>query len=213
MPPGSEGGESVQETGAAEKNGTSGQESGEQNGKSGQEPGAEQEKPAQFDPSTIEDPAVKAWAEKVQKDAEEARKEAAKHRVALRDRETEIQRQNETEAQRQEREATERQERMDALEKENRDLKVNGAVHKAATDAKAHNPATVLGIIGPKVELDDQGNPKNLPQLLTDLRKSDPYLFKAGKADAGEGTGNDGAPTGGGMNDLIRRSVNARKGR
>lgn len=218
MPAGSEGGQSTQEADTTSTNGTAGQEPAEQNGKSGQESGAEQQGSQStttdaFNPETIEDPALKAWATKVAKDAEDARKEAAKHRVALRDREAEIQRQNETEAQRQEREATERQERLDALEKENRDLKVNGAVTKAATDARAYNPATVLGLIGSKVELDDTGTPKNLPQLLTDLRKSDPYLFKAGQADAGEGTSNSGAPTGGGMNALIRQSVNARKGR
>lgn len=186
------------------------------NGTQGQEPqgGQQGTEDGQPDLSSVTDPALRAYLEKVAKDAREAREEAARYRTernTFRDQVTQFQRQNESDQERQAREAQERQERLDRLERENRDLKVNGAVKAAAEKAKAFNPDTVVGLIATRVELDDNGQPKNLDDLLKGLRDSDPYLFKRERtADAGQGNG-EGAAPGTDMNDRIRDL--ARRGR
>lgn len=191
------------------------------NGNQGQEPTGGQgqgqapgQGNAEFDLNTIQDPALRAYLEKVQKDAKEAREEAAKYRTernAFQAQVTEHQRANETAEQAAQREAQERQERLDALERENRALKVDTAIRKAAEDAKAFNPETVVGLLSAKVTLDDQGKPQNIADLLKALRESDAYLFRRTRtADAGEG-GEPGSEPTGNMNDRIRDM--ARRGR
>lgn len=190
-----------------------GQEPAAGQGTQGQEPGTQQE--GQFDLNTIQDPAVKAYLEKVQKDAEEARREAAKYRTERNGFQTQVEqftRQNESDQQRQEREAQEAQQRLETLERENRDLRVGSAARTAASDAKAFNPNLVADMLAAKVALDDKGEPTNLQDLLKELRQSDPYLFKRAGGDAGEGTGQEAQPTGS-MNDVIRSQVAARRGR
>ena len=191
--------------------GGQGQESGGQQGSQGQG----QQAAPEFDLNTIQDPAVKAYLEKVQKDAQEARQEAARYRTERNTYQSQaqtLQQQNETEQQRQEREATERQERLEALERENRDLKVGSAIRSAATEAKAFNPNLVAEMLNAKVTLDDKGTPTNLQDLLKDLRQSDPYLFKRVDQGGGEGGGQESQPTGN-MNDVIRGQIAARRGR
>jgi hypothetical protein len=191
--------------------GTQGQESGSQ-GQSGQQ---DQQGNQGIDLNTIQDPAVKAYLEKVQKDAQEARQEAARYRTERNNFQQQVQtfqQQNESEQERATREAAERQERLEALERENRDLKVGAAIRTAAEGAKAFNPALIASMLDGKVTLDDKGQPTNLQDLLKDLRQSDPYLFKRADANGGEGTGQEQAPTGT-MNDVIRGQVAARRGR
>lgn len=204
-------GKTGQESGA---NGTqTGQESDQGAGQAGQESGAQGGQ--EFDLSTIQDPAVKAYLEKVQKDAKEARDEAARYRTERNTHQSEAEKLRlaaESDQDRITREATERQERMEALEKENRALKVGTAIQAAATEAKAFNPALVATMLDSKVDLDDKGAPTNLKDLLKDLRQSDPYLFKRAANDAGEGAGQESEPTGN-MNDVIRGQVAARRGR
>lgn len=177
----------------------------------GQEPQGNQD-PSQgnpFDPSTISDPALRAYVEKVAKDAQEARQEAARYRTERNTYQGQVQQfqqQNETDQERANREAQETQQRLEKLAQENRDLKVGAAVRQAADKAKAFNPTTVYGLIGSKVETDDQGNPTNVDELLKDLRQSDPYLFKRATADAGQGAGEQGAPALN-MNDAIRAAA------
>lgn len=213
-----EGGTQGQESGTATQG--QGQEStqGGQGGQ-GQESGTQQQQGQQdaqeFDLNTIQDPALKAYLEKVQKDAQDARTEAARYRTernTAAQQAQEAQRANETEQERVQREATERQERLEALERENRTLKVGGAIRTAAEGAKAHNPTLVASMLDAKVTLDDQGAPTNLQDLLRDLRQSDPYLFKRADNDGGQGTGQEGQPTGN-MNDTIRSALRARQGR
>lgn len=211
-----EGGAQGQESGTANQG--TGQEStqGVQGGQ-GQESGTQgnQGQDGQFDFSTIQDPAMRAWAEKVDKDAREARAEAARYRTERNQFQTEAQtlrQQNETDAERQQREAQERQERLERLEQENRTLKVGSAIQKAAQDAKAFNPALISSMLDSRVTLDDQGNPTNLQDLLRELRQSDPYLFKRADANGGDGGGQEGQPTGS-MNDVIRAAARARQGR
>lgn len=181
------------------------------NGTEGQEPGGQATDQAPnvqtMDPSTIQDPALRSYVEKVQKDAKEAREEAARYRTRAATAESQVnefQRQNETAEQAAQREAQEKQERLDALERENRDLKVGTAVRAAATAAKAFNPNLVTDMLQAKVTLGEDGKPTNLDDLLKDLRKSDPYLFRRqANQDAGEGQGEGGSP-GQSMNDRIR---------
>lgn len=185
------------------------------NGNQGQEPGSQGTPSGEFDLSTVQDPAVRAYLEKVQKDAQEARQEAARYRTernTFQQKATTLQQAQETEQERQQREAQEAKTRMEQLERENRDLKVGTAIQAAATEAKAFNPVLVAGMLDSKVSLDDNGNPTNLKDLLKELRQSDPYLFKRTDANGGEGTGQEAAPAGS-MNDVIRNQVAARRGR
>lgn len=202
-----------------EQNGSTGQESGA--GGTGQESGTEGQQTEQqagegeqaTDFSNIQDPAIRAHLERLDKDAREARQQAARYRTernAARQTLTEAQRANETAEQTAQREAQEAEQERERLRQENRTLKVGAALTSAATDAKAFNPARVAEMLDAKVELDDDGKPTNVAQLLKDLRKSDPYLFKRASQDGGEGNGGDGAPTGT-MNDTIRSM--ARRGR
>lgn len=184
---------------------TEGQES-EGNQEQGQEPGSQQQG-QEFDPSTITDPVVKAYLEKVQADAAEARKEAGKYRTernGLKSKVTEMERAGETEAEKATRERQERDERLERLERENRDLKVGAVVQADATKAKAHNPARVWSLLQDKVETDDDGKPTNVAALIADLKKSDPYLFQRTSGDAGDGKGEGSQPTTD-MNQQLRR--------
>lgn len=176
----------------------------------GQEPGGH---PQQFDPATIQDPATRAVVEKIIRDAEAARREAAGYRTKATEAETraqQIARQNETEQERIQREAQERDARLQSLEQENRDLKVGTVLRDKATAAGAFSAQGVWDLVrarGIQVETDDKGTPTNTDAILAGLKASDPYLFKRaqGGGDAGQGTGAGQAPTGGaGMNDFIR---------
>lgn len=193
--------------GQGQESGTQGNQQG-QNGQQGAESGA-------FDFSTIQDPALRAWAEKVDRDARDARQEAARYRTE-RNQATqqaqEAQRANESEAEKAQRESQERQQRLERLEQENRALKVGSAIRTAATEAKAFNPDLIASMLDSRVTLDDDGKPNNLQDLLKDLRQSDPYLFKRADNNGGEGTGQESQPTGN-MNDVIRGQVAARRGR
>lgn len=196
-------------------NGTQGQESGGQNGNQSQQ-GQQGQQGDQFDLSQVQDPAVRAYLERVQRDAQEARQEAARYRTERNTFQQQVQtfqQQNESEQERQAREAQEAAERLERLERENRELRVGTALQAAATQASAFNPALVAQMLDAKVTLDDKGNPTNLQDLLKDLRQSDPYLFKRANADAGEGRDSGGDAPAGGMNDLIRGAVAARRGR
>jgi hypothetical protein len=214
MPADQNGGGQGQESGAATQG--QGQEStqgeqqqgqgqGQESGASQQQQGTDQ---GQFSLDAITDPAVRAYVEAQQRQAQEARQEAARYRT---ERNTLVQ-QNETEQERIAREATERQERLEALEQENRSLKVGQAIQAAASDAKAFNPVLVAQMLDAKVTLGDDGKPTNLQDLLKDLRQSDPYLFKRADTNAGEGKDEQSKPTGS-MNDVIRSQVAARRGR
>lgn len=192
-----------------------GQESGQQGQSNQQGQQGNQQQGDQFDLSQVQDPALRAYLEKVQRDAQEARQEAARYRTernTFQEQVQTFQRQNETDQERQQREAQEAQQRLENLERENRELKVGGAILTAATDAKAFNPGLIASMLGPKVTLDDKGQPTNLQDLLKELRQSDPYLFKRVDQGGGEGNGEQNQPAGS-MNDLIRGQVAARRGR
>lgn len=184
---------------------------GQQQATAGQAPGGQQQ-PQEFDPSTIQDPALRAWAEKQAAELARARQEAAENRTKARtaaEQVQQFQRQSETAEQAAAREAQETRDRLEALAQENRTLKVSQAVATAAADA--HNPALVASMIGPNVVLDDKGQPTNVADLIAALKASDPYLFRVAPASADAGAGRQpgqspgGGTTGEGINDLIRK--------
>lgn len=177
-------------------NGGQGQESGNQGGQQGN----------QFDPSTIEDPAIRAWAEKVAQDAREAREQAAKYRTERNTYQQQVQQHqqaNETAEQKAERERAELQAERDRLATEVREIRVGSAAQQAAEKAQAFNPATVYGLIKDRIQVNDEGAPTNLDSLVADLKRTDPYLFKRVTADAG--AGQDGGTVPQDMNAAIRR--------
>lgn len=174
----------------------------------GQEPGTGQQAP-EFDLNTIQDPAVKAYLEKIQADTHAARAEAAKYRTdrnALQQQITEAQRANETAEQKAQREAQERDQELATLRDENKGLKVGSQWTTAATAAKALDPAALLSLIGGvgKIETDDTGKPTNLDDLLATARQQYPWAFsRTAGAEGGAGAGTQG-PRGSDMNTFIR---------
>jgi hypothetical protein len=198
------------ETGQEPGTGTggTGQESG-QSGQEGQEPTGQPANGAEFDLSKVEDPNLRAYLQKVSTDATEARQEAAKYRTELRAAQqaaTEAARANESAEQKAERERQERDQRLERLEQENRDLKVGTVVRDQAGKANALNPTAVYALIKDRVTVDDDGKPTNVDALLTELKRTDAYLFRRTTADAGAGTGTESGP-GQTMNDQIRQAA------
>lgn len=166
--------------------------------------------PKEFDLEQITDPATRAYVEQQIKDAKDARQEAARYRTerkGLQTRVTEMERAGETEAEKAERERQERDAELSTLRDEVRNLKVGGAVRDAAAQAKAHNPERVWGIIREQVEVDDDGKPSNVAALLSELKRSDPYLFRRTEGDAGAGRDGKEANPAMDMNSAIRRAA------
>lgn len=160
------------------------------------------------DLSAISDPNLRAWVEAQAKEAREARQEAARYRTernTYQQQVTQFQRQNETAEQAAQREQAERDAEFQRLQAENRSLRVGGAFTAAATAAHALDPSALLSLVGgpEKVDLDEQGNPKNLDALITEARQKYPWAFSRTSADAGGGAGQQPSGTGG-MNDFIR---------
>lgn len=183
-----------------------GQEPAQGQQQQGQEPNTQT--PPEFDVTQIQDPAMRGWAEAMQREAREARQEAARYRTernAGRQQIDQFRQQHETDQERQAREGRERQAEFDKLQQENRDLRVGGDARRAAADAQAFNPEMVYSHIKDRIELDSSGKATNIADLIKDLRKSDPYLFRRVEADAGAGRGQgQGNRPGRSMNDLIR---------
>lgn len=199
-----------QETGAGQEpnsDANQGQEPEQHDANQGQEPGgnADQEN---FDPEAIEDPAVKAYVQALQAKASKAGKEAARYRTernGLQEEVTKHQRAGESAEEQAERERQERDQAVKQLQDENRDLKVGATVRDEAAKAKAHNPARVWSLIQDQVEVDDDGKPANVSDLLADLKRTDPYLFRRTEGDAGAGSDRDQSTPPADMNDAIRK--------
>lgn len=148
----------------------------------------------------------------LQREAEEARREAAKYRTSLRALE---------EQQRQAQQATLTDAERNA--QENTSLKSEVATLKAAlADERMLNrvmaTAGRLGFADPidafrllerdKVEVDDDGEPKNLQKMLSDLLSAKPYLASSAVRATGSAEGGargSGAPSD--MNRLIRQAA------
>jgi len=192
-------GQSAQEAGTTSQAGPGAQQNGQENGGTGQEPGSQGNTgTTQFDPTTIADVATRTYVEKVAKDAQEARQEAARYRTERNTFQTQAQQAqqaNETAEQTAQRERETEKAETERLRTENRDLKVGGTVRTAAEAAQAFNPTTVYGLIKGDIQVDDQGKATNVAALITALKASDPYLFKRTSADAGAGQHTGGSPS------------------
>lgn len=165
------------------------------------------------DLSAITDPNLRAWVEHQAKQATEARQEAARYRTernTLREQAEQAQRANETAEQTAERERAEQAAENERIRQENRDLKSGAVLSAAVTEAKAINPETFAALLKSKVTIKDDGSVEGVEQAITDLRKSDPYLFRRTDAAAGDGGGEQGNPAPGStINDFIRGRVQA----
>lgn len=213
-------GEANQGNGSAQEAGTGNQgqsqEDGQQKtGDQAQEAGAGggqgtgQESGSQTDISKMSEADLRAYAAKVQKDAEEARREAAgfrKRATAAEGKVTEAERAAMTEAERVQADLAAEREKATALEQRVLDLTVGTSAREALTAAGAINAATALKVMGTddiKVK-DGKVDEASVAKAITALRATDPYLFKrTANADAGAGGG--GAPeSGASVNDFIR---------
>lgn len=195
-------GQSAQGAGTQSQQGQEPNQQGQNDGGTGQESGSQG---GQFDPSTIADAGVRAYVEKIAKDAHDARQEAGRYRTernTFQQQAQQYQQANETAEQTATRERDADRAETERLRTENRDLKVGDTVTKAAAVAQAFNPTTVYGLIKDKIEVDQAGAATNVAALLTALKASDPYLFKRTSADAG--AGQQGGSPSGDMNAQIR---------
>lgn len=215
---------------AEQGNGSQGQEPGTQTQGQGQEPASQQgqqgqqsqgQEPGQqsgpADISKMSPEELSSYAAKLQKDAEEARREAANYRTQYQSAQTKI-----TEAERakmselekaqadlQETQTglQERDTRIQELEGKLEDLTKGAAIRDVLTQAGALNAATAYKVgAWTDVKLKEDGtlDAESARAAIQALRQSDPYLFRRGaSADAGAGGG--GAPEGGSsINDFVR---------
>lgn len=212
------------ETSGTEQGSTAGTDTTQEQGSTGgtgQEQGSGQQQDQQTsadtytapDYSSIEDEALRTSLLEKDRQAWENGRKAARYRTernSAREEAKAAKLANETEAERVKREAQEEKAEATRLREENRDLKVGSALRTAARDA--HNVDLVVDLLGSKVELDDDGKPTNVPALLTDLRRTSPFLFKVQGNDAGAGAGGDGSPTTD-MNTRLREALSGRRSR
>lgn len=142
-----------------------------------------------------------AWAQNMVKDL---RKEAATYRTKAQQFED-----------RDKSELTKAQEAATAKEQEAhewagkfRTLLAENAVRDAAEAAGARKPRTIWRLIKDDLEVDEEGQVRNLDKALKAIKESDPELFRVvdGGADGGKGreAGANGATN---MNDLLRRQA------
>lgn len=182
----------------------------DQQGNQGQEPGA-QDGQGLADISKMSETDLRVYAAKVQKDAEEARREAAKHRTTATTAQAKVQefeRNQMSEAQKAQADLEAATAKAQELENQVRDLRVGTVLHDALSQAGALNPATAQKVLdSDAVKLDANGAPTeaSVKAAILALKTSDPYLFKrTATADAGAGQQN-GSPEGGSsINDMIR---------
>lgn len=182
---------------------------GQQQGGTGQGSGGQQGQQGPDLSSLPED--VRTYLEKQQRDAAEARREAAKYRTDLRTAQGEVEKFRQatmTDEQRRQAEA-------DALRKENETLKeqartagLQAAVTEQATALRFHSPRAALAMLDrSQIEYDDNGKPTNLRALLEKVAADEPYLVRRqGPGGGGEGRSRQ-AGASRGMNDLIRERM------
>jgi hypothetical protein len=86
-----------------------------------------------------------------------------------------------------------------AWERERQQNRIEQAVGRLAAKLKLVDVETVVRLVdGARVEFDDQGNPKNVEQLVTDLVKDKPFLVGQAPAAPAPGGINAGDGTSGG---------------
>jgi hypothetical protein len=182
-----------------------------QQGGTGQEPGQQGEgQNGQADIAKMSPTELASYAAKLQKQAGEARTEAANYRTQYQqaqDKLTEAERAKLSEQERVAADLKTTQERNQTLESQVKDLTTGAATREALAGAGAINAMTAFKTLDlSTVETDDQGTPKaeSLALAITKLKASDPYLFRR-NATSDAGAGQQGAPEGAtGINDFIR---------
>ena len=169
----------------------------------GQEPAVAQpqvgasESPAQVAEAGI-DPAA------LQRELAEARREAAKYRTDLR-KLTDAQL---SESERLQRRVTELEQERQEAQARDRDRAIRLSALEAAARLGFRDPDLAVRLIDPSaVEVRDDGTPRNVERLLSEVLARSPYLARPG-ASADFGGGNRGAgPAGTDMYSLIRRAA------
>lgn len=82
----------------------------------------------------------------------------------------------------------------------------------AASGLDVSKGSRVFRMYRDDIETDADGKPTNLKTVIATAKKEFPDLFgmKAGEGDGGKGSGDDGKPAGGGMNDILRQMAGKR---
>lgn len=179
----------------------------------GQEPGNQgggQGGSGQADISNMKPEELATYAAKLQKDAQEARQEAARYRTehqAAQAKLTEAERAQMTEQQRIQTDLETTQQENQTLKAQVEDLTKGAAIREVLRLSGALNPGTAFKVgdwSGVKIGEDGTVDETSAKAALAKLKQSDPYLFgRTASADAGAGGG--GAPeAGSSVNDFIR---------
>lgn len=131
-----------------------------------------------------------AYELQLRKEAADNRKRAEAAEKKLKDRETA----DLSETERLKREAAEAGEKATASETKSRTRIAKAETLTAAVTAKIIDPDAAFQLIQSKIEFDDEGEPKNISALLTQLVKDKPWLLGEGGAggDGGAGGANAG---------------------
>lgn len=221
-----------QEPGAANQG--QGQEPGQQQGQqgngnqqgtgqepSGQQGGSQGGSGDQADISKMSPEELASYAARLQKDATDARREAADYRTkyqGAQSKVTEAERAAMSEQERVQSDLTEAQGQLSTVQEENTSLKAQvedltrgSAVREALGQAGALNPGTAFKVgawSDVKLKEDGSVDPETFKAAVAKLQQTDPYLFRRGAStDAGAGRGSGGAPEAStGINDYIRGS-------
>lgn len=192
---------------------------GQESGQGGQQQGQQEQGGNTPDVANMSEADLRAYAARLQQQAGEARREAANYRTQHQQAQqqlTEAQRAQMTEQERREHDLQqaqstiqERDTQLQALQAQVEDLTRGAAVREALAQAGALNPATAFKVgdwSGVKLTEDGKLDSAAFAKVITDLKTSDPYLFKRqASANAGSGAGEGGAPdAGSSINDMIR---------
>jgi len=180
---------------------------------SGQEPGAqpqagtttsESTTQAQAAAGTTDQPTSTVDVAVLQRELAEARREAAKHRTDL----WKVTDAQLSESERLQRRVTELEQERQEAQARDRDRAIRLSALEAAARLGFRDPDLAVRLIDPSaVEVRDDGTPRNVERLLSEVLARSPYLARPG-ASADFGGGNRGAgPAGTDMNSLIRRAA------
>lgn len=199
-----------------------GQNANSQQGSQGQEPGQQGNQGGngngQADISTMSPEELASYAARLQRDAQEARQEAARYRTQHQEAQTRLTEAERAKMSEQERIQADLQSAQETLqERENQlrelqgqveDLTRGASVREALAQAGAINPQTAFKVgAWQDVKVNDDGTvePESFKAAVQALRQSDPYLFRrTATADAGAGATGGAPEAGASINDFVR---------
>jgi hypothetical protein len=202
--PETETGGQAQEAGT-ETQGKSQEDSQQQTGGQSQEGGAGGSGPA--DLTKMSEAELRTYAAKAQEDLGKVRTEAAEQRTKARELQgkvTAAERAKMSETERLQAELEESKTENTRLKAQVEDFTVGTAVRDALATAGALKPSTAQKVMGSIPVKDGKPVKADLEKAITELKRTDPYLFKRqASANAGEGRGST-LQGGSGINDAIR---------